>query len=233
MGHRVHGSIEWVRNRPDQTNPFEGFDRVVAENAARLGVFYELVGGIQSVGEAVGDAAADFIPGLGQFKAGYEGITGRSFTKAGENVGGVNRAIGFAVLGVTGFHLVNYAAQAGRIGAAAKITTEITHEVRSFNSFDAFKSALGPAGSGKVWHHIVEQRGDNVKKFGAKVIHSTINVIPVANDVNQKIANYYSRIRPFTNGLPVRKWLGAKSLEEQRAFGLRILEAVQSGDPLP
>ena len=35
-----------------------------------------------------------------------------------------------------------------------------------YKSFDAFKRANGPAGEGKVWHHIVEQHKDNVAKFG-------------------------------------------------------------------
>jgi RHS repeat-associated protein len=56
-------------------------------------------------------------------------------------------------------------------------------QVKFFSSLDALKAELGPAGQGKVWHHIVEQRDYNVEKFGAEAIHNTQNVVPVPADV--------------------------------------------------
>jgi hypothetical protein len=104
---------------------------------------------------------------------------------------------------------------------------------RSFPSFSALKRALGPAGPGKVWHHVVEQRTTNIAQFGAGAIHNTSNVVAVTGDVNQKIANFYSSIRRFSGGQTVRQWLGSQSFAEQDAFGRRILDAVLNNRPLP
>ncbi|WAS85488.1 MULTISPECIES: hypothetical protein [unclassified Corallococcus] len=38
-----------------------------------------------------------------------------------------------------------------------------TPGVRSWGSFSGFKQAMGPAGAGKQWHHIVEQTPGNVE----------------------------------------------------------------------
>ena len=105
--------------------------------------------------------------------------------------------------------------------------------VNSFNSFGALKRALGPAGEGKVWHHIVEQRATNATRFGAEGIHNTSNVVAISREANQAIANYYSSIRPFSNGLPVRQWLGTQTFPEQSSFGNRIMNHVLSGQTLP
>ncbi|MBI5877542.1 MAG: RHS repeat-associated core domain-containing protein [Chloroflexi bacterium] len=102
-----------------------------------------------------------------------------------------------------------------------------------YRSFDAFKRAMGSAGEENVWHHIVEQRAVNVERFGAAAIHNTINVIKVSREVNQAIADYYSRIRGFTNGMTVREWLTTQSFEDQFEFGQRILDMVQNGGVLP
>src|SRR5262249_25097752 len=120
---------------------------------------------------------------------------------------------------------------AGAIGKGAQ-ECEIAAKPQSFPSFDALKRALGPAGDGKVWHHIVEQRAANIEKFGAEAIHNTQNVVAVPREINQAIADYYSRKRAFTSGQTVRQWLGSKSLEQQRAFGVRILDLVQNGGTL-
>jgi hypothetical protein len=46
-----------------------------------------------------------------------------------------------------------------------------------FNSFSALKRAIGPAGEGRHWHHIIEQ--SKVGQFGADAIHHVDNVISV------------------------------------------------------
>lgn len=102
-----------------------------------------------------------------------------------------------------------------------------------FKSFDAFKAALGPAGDRKVWPHIVEQRPSNVARFGPEAIHNTPNVVAVPREVNQKIADYYSRKRPWTGGKTVREFLDIQSYEEQMKFGQMILEKVIKGEQLP
>lgn len=104
---------------------------------------------------------------------------------------------------------------------------------RAFKSFDALKRGLGSAGPGKVWHHIVEQRDVNIKRFGPEGIHNTRNVIAVDSRVNQKIADYYSRKTLFTGGKTVREWLTPQSFEEQYEFGEMILQRVLNGLELP
>ncbi len=106
---------------------------------------------------------------------------------------------------------------------------------RTFTSFDALKTTLGPAGEGKVWHHIVEQRAGNIDRFGAQAIHNTSNVVAVDRSVNQAIANYYSSIptKGFTGGKTVREWLGTKSFTEQYKFGRDVLERAIKKEPLP
>jgi hypothetical protein len=109
-------------------------------------------------------------------------------------------------------------------GKKGKGTQTGAAQFRSFKSFDALKRELGPAGDGKVWHHIVEQRLEG--KFGAEAIHNTNNVVAISWEANQAIANYYSRVRSFTNGMTVRKWLETQSFAQQEAFGRRIMNAV-------
>ncbi|WPB74618.1 hypothetical protein KYC5002_37115 [Archangium violaceum] len=94
---------------------------------------------------------------------------------------------------------------------------------RAFKTFDAFKNAMGSAGEGKAWHHIVEQRKVNVERFGAEAIHNTENVITVDKARHDAISAYYSTRSDDTGGMVVREWLRTKSYEEQRAFGLMIL----------
>jgi len=95
------------------------------------------------------------------------------------------------------------------------------------------KRELGPAGDGKVWHHIVEQRLEG--KFGAEAIHNTNNVVAISREANQAIANYYLSIPAsgFTRGMRVRYWLETQSFAKQREFGLDIMNRVLAGKPLP
>ena len=123
-------------------------------------------------------------------------------------------------------------AAAAAIGGATSGRAAVSG-VRRFRSFSELKRKLGPAGEGKVWHHIVEQRKPLVAKFGAEAIHSTENVVSVSREVNQAIANYYSRIRPFTGGKTVRKWLETQSFAKQTKFGRRILDLAQRARRLP
>jgi hypothetical protein len=94
-----------------------------------------------------------------------------------------------------------------------------------YKSLDALKSALGKAGPGKVWHHIVEQcqGGCARSAFPPEMIHNTKNVVAVPREVNQKLANFYSSKVPGTN-TRVRDWLNGKSFKEQYEYGRRQLE---------
>lgn len=63
---------------------------------------------------------------------------------------------------------------------------------QGYNSFNAFKSAQGVAGSGKAWHRIVEQ--NKVGQFSASQIHNTKNLVVVeagASSVHARTTGYY------------------------------------------
>jgi hypothetical protein len=110
-------------------------------------------------------------------------------------------------------------------GAAAQ------QEIRFFKSYKALYRALGPAGEGKVWHHIVEQRA--ATEFGSEAINNTQNVVAVSREVNQALADYYASVRPFTGGQTVRQWLTSQSWREQFEFGQKMLSKVLAKQPLP
>jgi hypothetical protein len=103
---------------------------------------------------------------------------------------------------------------------------------QGFRSFSAFKRAMGSAGEGMQWHHIVEQGGGNVGRFGAESIHSTTNLMRLDVATHQRVSGLYSSIRPGITGsdaLTVRQWLSGQSLEAQRAFGLQAIENIGAG----
>jgi hypothetical protein len=96
---------------------------------------------------------------------------------------------------------------------------------RSWGSFSGLKSALGSAGQGKQWHHIIEQTPGNVERFGPRALHNTENVIAIDEGIHRKISAYYSSKDPrFTGGQTVRQWLSGQSLQAQRKFGLTVLQ---------
>ncbi|QSQ23729.1 hypothetical protein JY651_01715 [Pyxidicoccus parkwayensis] len=103
---------------------------------------------------------------------------------------------------------------------------------RSWGSFSGLKSALGSAGSGKQWHHIVEQTPGNVEQFGPHALHNTENVVPLEEGLHTQVSAFYSRkILRITGSrdLTVRQWLSTQSYEAQRAFGLQAIENIRSG----
>jgi hypothetical protein len=103
---------------------------------------------------------------------------------------------------------------------------------RSWGSFNGLKNALGPAGEGKQWHHIVEQTPGNVERFGPHAVHNTENVIPLEQGLHTQLSAFYSRKIVRITGsreLTVRQWLSTQSYEAQRAFGLQAIENVKNG----
>ena len=63
---------------------------------------------------------------------------------------------------------------AGSAYKASVSTSKISSQTAGmgYATFNSFKQAMGSAGPGKAWHHIVEQTSGNVSKFGAYKIHS-------------------------------------------------------------
>jgi hypothetical protein len=113
-------------------------------------------------------------------------------------------------------------------GAAAKAPP---NGFRAWGSYSGFKRAMGSAGPGKEWHHIVEQTPGNVKRFGAQALHNTENVVPLDKGLHTRISSFYSSIRRDITGSPltVRKWLSTQSYEAQREFGLLAIENIRKG----
>ncbi|WP_208752384.1 hypothetical protein [Corallococcus carmarthensis] len=103
---------------------------------------------------------------------------------------------------------------------------------QGYASFKSFKRAMGPAGNGKEWHHIVEQTDGNVARFGPQALHNTENVVPLDKALHNSVSAFYSshqyRITGSTS-LTVRQWLSTQSFEAQSAFGLRAMENIRNG----
>jgi hypothetical protein len=103
---------------------------------------------------------------------------------------------------------------------------------RSWGSFSGLKNALGSAGEGKQWHHIVEQTPGNVERFGPHAIHNTENVIPLDKALHTRVSAFYSSIQWDLTGshtLTVRQWLSTQPYEAQRKFGLMTIENIEKG----
>jgi len=123
---------------------------------------------------------------------------------------------------------VAMAAQGSR-GTAAGVSPA---GFRSWGSFIGLKGALGSAGPGKNWHHIVEQTPGNVERFRPHVLHNTENVIPLDEGLHTQVSAFFSRNNLRITGsreLTVRQWLSTQSYEAQRAFGLQAIENIWNG----
>ena len=110
----------------------------------------------------------------------------------------------------------------GNIKAAEELI-----EGQGYKSFKAFKRAMGSAGEGNAWHHIVEQRGNNISLFGAETIHNTNNLIKLphgAGSIHAKVSGFYSSKQAFTGGQTVRQWLSTQSYQQQYDFGIKTLK---------
>jgi RHS repeat-associated protein len=122
-------------------------------------------------------------------------------------------------------NMLQWAAPSAAAAKAASVAVKAVG--RGFASFDEFKAVFGAAGKGKAWHHIVEQGGTNVAKFGAKTIHNTENLIVLDHgkgSIHAQVSGYYSSKQPFTSGQTVRQWLSTQSFQQQYDFGIKILK---------
>jgi hypothetical protein len=205
------------------------FGSVVAGAIAGPGSRWAEIG--RGVGEIVGGGFA--------FAAGMAGMLGGG-AASGTGVGtvpGVLAVAGSAALVAGG--IANVMTGAGRLGqalsmssgsgssgpnAAAPVAAGGAKATagQGFHSFPAFKRAMGPAGPGKNWHHVVEQTPANVAKFGPESLHNTQNVIRIETDIHRRISGYYSSKMPGTN-MTIRQWLSTQSFDTQREFGMEVL----------
>jgi hypothetical protein len=153
----------------------------------------------------------------------------------GVNLASVGQVSAVAVVGSTiviSLPAAAVAMAAQEMGGGGSAVAVSADGFRSWGSFSGFKNALGPAGEGKQWHHIVEQTPGNVERFGPHALHNTKNVIPLETATHTEVSRIYSSIRPeITNSrtLTVRQWLSTQPYEAQRAFGLKAIDNVRKG----
>ncbi len=194
----------------------EKFGDVMGEKAARAFVMLATV----AMGNTVSGMAATLpnLPGAGQAAVVAEAqLNIRLTAPALAQVGSVAVSAEGVTIALAPSAVAMTARPAGGAGGAAKAG------FRAFKSMRDFKNAMGPAGEGKHWHHIVEQTPGNLERFGPEALHNTENVMAVDADTHVKISAYYSSKQRFTGGMVVREWLRTKSYEEQREFGLKTL----------
>jgi len=132
-------------------------------------------------------------------------------TGVGELAGGVK-----ALLEARRLYVAARATGAG----TTVVASDLLQGGQTFGSFNAFKRAFGPAGTGKEWHHIVEQSKENI--FGTNVVQTTKNIVKMPKEIHDRISAYYSTKQAFTNGQTVRQWLNDKSFEENFRFGVDV-----------
>jgi len=205
----------------------ERFGRVIGPNSVKILVLV----GTAAVGEAAAlMSKAPKLPGYGQASRNAEVNAGLlmvdAATGAERVIVSVPEGTIRVVLPVTAVAMAarNGGGKSSGIGSGTpKEGRALPSGHRAFKSFDDFKDFMGPAGEGKAWHHIVEQRKVNVDRFGPEAIHNTENVIAVGKSKHDAISAFYSSKSPEADGMVVREWLRTQSYEAQHAFGLRVL----------
>ncbi|MFL5348903.1 MAG: hypothetical protein ACJ8AT_29240 [Hyalangium sp.] len=156
-------------------------------------------------------------------------------SQVGINLGNVGQVSTVAVVGTTiviSLPATAVAMVAQSMGGGGSAVGVNPTGFRSWGSFSGLKNALGSAGEGQQWHHIVEQTPGNVERFGPHALHNTENVIPLEKGLHTRISALYSSIRgniTGSNSLTVRQWLSTQSYEAQRKFGLLAIENVKKG----
>ncbi|WP_157758784.1 hypothetical protein [Cystobacter fuscus] len=209
----------------------ERFGRVIGPNSVRILVIV----GTAAIGETV--ALASKAPKLPGFAQASEKVATRTGLGLLETATGAERLIVSVPEGTIRVVLAPHAmAMAARgVGAGRPAPTRgklLPSGHRAWGSFSGFKSAMGPAGTGKEWHHIVEQTPGNAKRFGGEALHNTENAIAMDKALHDKVSAFHSRIRFFitkSTRLTVRQWLSTQSYEAQREFGLLAIENIKNG----
>jgi hypothetical protein len=195
------------------------FASTIGPNSVRLIVLV----GTAAVGGTLSLASkAPKLPGFGQVARTAEATGG---IRAATAAAGAERIIISASEGSVRAILPRNALAMSSEGgqATARAGALVSKTYRAFKSFRAFKRAMGGAGEGQSWHHLVEQHAGNLKRFGAEALHNTENVIKVETEVHTQISAFYSSKRDIAGGMVVREWLRMQSYEQQRAFGLYVL----------
>ncbi|WP_324951409.1 hypothetical protein [Archangium sp.] len=152
----------------------ERFGRVIGPNSVRILVLV----GTAAIGGTVSLASkAPKLPGFAQASGTVEANTGWRLLDAAT---GAERIIVSVPEGtiraVLAPHVVAMAARSVAGSPAPTRGILLPNGHRAWGSFSGFKSAMGSAGHGKEWHHLVEQTPGNVKRFGGEALHNTENI---------------------------------------------------------
>lgn len=209
----------------------ERFGRVIGPNSLRI----LIIVGTAAIGETMALASkSPTLPGFAQASEGVAASTGLGLL---ETVTGAERLIVSVPEGT--LHLVlapNAVAMAGqgtvKGSPAPNRGKRLLNGQRAWGSFSGFRSAMGPAGPGKQWHHIVERTPGNVKRFGGEALHNTENITALGEGLHADVSAFYSSIREGITGsssLTIRQWLSTQSYEAQYQFGLKAIENITRG----
>ncbi len=209
----------------------ERFGRVIGPNSVRILVIV----GTAAIGETAALASkAPKLPGFTQASERVAASTGLPLLDAAT---GAERVIVSVPEGticvVLAPHVVAMATRSVGAGSPAQGRGHLLpNGHRAWGSYSGFKSAMGSAGKGNEWHHIVEQTPGNVKRFGGEALHNTENVIALNKALHIRISAFYSsKVLRVTGSrtLTVRQWLSTQSYEAQREFGLLAIRNIQNG----
>jgi hypothetical protein len=208
----------------------ERFGRVIGPNSVRILVMV----GTAAIGETAAFVSKG--PKLPGFEQASERVAAGIGVGLLEAVTGAERVIVSMPEGTIRMVLtppvVAMAARGIGAGPAPARGALLPNGHRAWGSFSGFKSAMGSAGKGQEWHHVVEQTRGNLKRFGGAALHNTENVIALGEGLHRDVSAFYSSIRPAitrSTKLTVRKWLSTQSYEAQREFGLMAIENVKKG----
>ena len=214
----------------------ERFGRVIGPNSVRILVLV----GTAAIGETAALVSkAPKLPGFGQASRTVELNTGWNLMEAAVEaervIVSVPEGTLRAVLPMTAVAMTARSGDGKSSGGGSGTPKEgrvLPSGHRAFKSFGNFKDFMGPAGEGKQWHHIIEKREANLKRFGAEALHNTENIISLDKDLHTRVSAFYSSIQKELTGsrkLTVRMWLGTQSYEAQRQFGLIAIENIRRG----
>ncbi|MET0404251.1 MAG: hypothetical protein ABW123_17700 [Cystobacter sp.] len=207
------------------------FGRVIGPNSVRILVIV----GTAAIGETVALASkTPMLPGFAQASERVAAHTGLGLL---ETATGAERLIVSVPEGTIRVVLAPHAVAmvARGIGAGNPAPSRgklLPSGHRAWGSFSGFKSAMGKAGPGKEWHHIVEQTPGNAKRFGGEALHNTENVAALDKALHTRVSALFSRKVYRVTGsrlLTVRQWLSTQSYEAQREFGLLAIQNVRNG----
>ncbi|GAA3295249.1 RHS repeat-associated core domain-containing protein [Dactylosporangium vinaceum] len=126
-------------------------------------------------------------------------------------------------------------------GTAPVLVHNCPNPLLGWSTWDDAQKALGPAsawgGADASWEHVVEQSQIDpwMSGFDSRIVNHPDNLIIMNKDLNTAKGKYYSSSHSYTNKMPLRVWIARQgwTYEQQRSFGLYIVNALEEGRGLP